>query len=484
LILTQIKIQKKVESVGNKPDSKLIISSSKGKISNYKLVETGNSTGIFQGIIGLVGVFKNGKIKSYKLGNRTITKTQGKGHDNGFLRAGRGDELLFSYRSKSGTANLTAFVTDFGATIELDQKKYTWTDKVFITVLAPDFNFNSKRIDTIGNSTENKITISSSKGKIKNYKLVETGTDTGIFTGEITLTGFQNSHIPNFPKNKRFGKTKGDGPSNGLLATSNDDFIEVALNYFGEEIIIGRALIGWNIGEITWSDKIYLPDEVSIIRVIDPDMNLNPSKIDSFTIHVWSDSDLKGIDLPVYETGESTGIFEGKVVFNKSVSSNDGRLKVTEGDNVHATYIDYTLPKPYSKTDQLELKDSTKIQAIKVTEKDKASQIVEHIVKIPLGSGVPGCEETNECYIPSILKIKKGDTVVWLNEDTAAHLATSGTADDVESIGSLFDSGLFMTGQTFKQKFEIPGQYDYFCMVHPWQVGTVIVEDTNEDNGE
>tara|TARA_Y100000996_G_C22497667_1_gene633054 strand:+ start:5 stop:613 length:609 start_codon:yes stop_codon:yes gene_type:complete len=96
------------------------------------------------------------------------------------------------------------------------------------------------------------------------------------------------------------------------------------------------------------------------------------------------------------------------------------------------------------------------------------------VVSIPEGVGVPGCEETNECYIPADLVIKAGTTVVWENVDTAAHLATSGTAADGPD--GTFDSGMIMGGGTFEYEFLDKGEFPYYCIVHPWMVGTVTVE--------
>jgi len=45
-------------------------------------------------------------------------------------------------------------------------------------------------------------------------------------------------------------------------------------------------------------------------------------------------------------------------------------------------------------------------------------------VSAPEGSGVPGCEETDQCFIPSTVTINIGDTVTWSNDDTAAHTVT------------------------------------------------------------
>jgi len=96
-----------------------------------------------------------------------------------------------------------------------------------------------------------------------------------------------------------------------------------------------------------------------------------------------------------------------------------------------------------------------------------------YTVSIPEGSGAPGCEDTNECYLPYSLEIRAGDTVIWINDDTAAHTVTSGNISD--GTDGIFDSGLFMSGLTFEFTFNESGTYDYFCLVHPWMTGKVIV---------
>ena len=93
------------------------------------------------------------------------------------------------------------------------------------------------------------------------------------------------------------------------------------------------------------------------------------------------------------------------------------------------------------------------------------------------GSSTPGCEETADgCFIPSPVTIPMGGTITWDNNDTAAHTATGGSA--TEGPSGVFDSSLIMAGSSFSHTFEDAGSYDYFCMVHPWMSGLVIVEDT------
>ena len=90
------------------------------------------------------------------------------------------------------------------------------------------------------------------------------------------------------------------------------------------------------------------------------------------------------------------------------------------------------------------------------------------------GSATPGCEETDDCFIPSTVTIHPGGTVTFDNTDNAAHTATGGSPTDGPS--GAFDTSLIMAGGSATITFDDEGTYPYFCMVHPWMVGTVIVE--------
>ena len=94
-------------------------------------------------------------------------------------------------------------------------------------------------------------------------------------------------------------------------------------------------------------------------------------------------------------------------------------------------------------------------------------------ISIPEGTGIPGCEETNECFLPFEVNVEVGTTVIWSNDDTAAHTVTSGNVNAGPT--GVFDSGLFMAGSTFSFDFDEAGTFDYFCMVHPWMTGFVDV---------
>lgn len=267
----------------------------------------------------------------------------------------RGKQFVLTAEYEGKNASVTIYRANFGASVQLDQKVYSWSDRVFITVIAPDFNLDPNVVDQLGNDLEGTITISTSKGTISNYRLVETGVNTGIFTGWIKLTGFPG-HTVNSLINRQYpwGITKGSGPIDGLLACNNNDGITVSFKFSEEQTVTGSSVIRWTVGEIQWLEPTYSIDSIAIVRVIDPDMNLNSDAIDNFKIHVWSDSDPVGIDIIVYETGTATGIFEGTVSFNQ-IGTKDQQLKAKDGDSAYAQYVDATLPAPYTLNDSLRL---------------------------------------------------------------------------------------------------------------------------------
>ncbi len=92
------------------------------------------------------------------------------------------------------------------------------------------------------------------------------------------------------------------------------------------------------------------------------------------------------------------------------------------------------------------------------------------------GSGAPGCEETSSgCFIPSIATVDVGGVVIMSNTDSAAHTFTAGTPGDGPS--GEFDTGLLMAGTSFEYSPDTVGEIPYVCMVHPWMVGVIIVQE-------
>jgi predicted secreted protein with PEFG-CTERM motif len=96
------------------------------------------------------------------------------------------------------------------------------------------------------------------------------------------------------------------------------------------------------------------------------------------------------------------------------------------------------------------------------------------------GSSTPGCEP--DCFIPATVTIGVGGMVTFSNNDTAAHTSTAGTPADGPS--GAWDSSLVMMGTSYTTGALDAGEYPYFCMVHPWMEGLVIVEEESHDEAE
>jgi len=99
--------------------------------------------------------------------------------------------------------------------------------------------------------------------------------------------------------------------------------------------------------------------------------------------------------------------------------------------------------------------------------------IIKGDVIMPTKVSRPGCEENDRCYIPSLIVIEKGKQVTWVNEDSAFHSITSGYYG---APTDLFDSGHLDPFEAYTLTFDETGTYDYFCTLHPWMKGQVIVE--------
>ena len=92
----------------------------------------------------------------------------------------------------------------------------------------------------------------------------------------------------------------------------------------------------------------------TVIRVTDPDEDLDDEVIDQITIDIYSDSDSGGLTKVLSETDEGTGIFEGTINFTTTGISSGNVLRVSEGDTVTAENTDKQLPGPdYTASDDL-----------------------------------------------------------------------------------------------------------------------------------
>ena len=87
------------------------------------------------------------------------------------------------------------------------------------------------------------------------------------------------------------------------------------------------------------------------------------------------------------------------------------------------------------------------------------------------------------CYTPVTTTVNFGSVVTMTNTDpTGVHTFTSGTVNPITystSPDSTFDSNLLMSGESFEWQADVSGEVPYYCMLHAWMTGTIIVDKSN-----
>ena len=74
----------------------------------------------------------------------------------------------------------------------------------------------------------------------------------------------------------------------------------------------------------------------------------------------------------------------------------------------------------------------------------------------------------NFTFKAQVLTVKAGTTVSWTNGDDIPHTVTSNSG--------AFKSKVLDSGDKFSFTFAKPGQFGYFCSLHPHMTGTIIVK--------
>ena len=78
-----------------------------------------------------------------------------------------------------------------------------------------------------------------------------------------------------------------------------------------------------------------------------------------------------------------------------------------------------------------------------------------------------GIAIVDNAFSPASKTVTTGTTLVWTNTGAVPHTVTSNAGG--------FDSGIMLSGDTYRRTFTQPGTFDYLCSIHPSMTGTITV---------
>jgi plastocyanin len=95
-------------------------------------------------------------------------------------------------------------------------------------------------------------------------------------------------------------------------------------------------------------------------------------------------------------------------------------------------------------------------------------------ISIVPGSSAPNPE--NKYYDPDPANIAVGTTVTWTNNDATLHTVVSGNPETGETADFGSSSTFLSKGKTISHTFDTAGTFDYYCTLHPFMIGQVVVK--------
>jgi nitrite reductase (NO-forming) len=142
-------------------------------------------------------------------------------------------------------------------------------------------------------------------------------------------------------------------------------------------------------------------------------------------------------------------------------------VTTTESEEIQQRAEDISLSK--DSTLATNITDTNNTEVTTLMDNDTSTTPTTHISMVS-GSSNPN---NKVFYDPTPAKVKTSTTITWTNDDTLPHTVTSGNADTGPS--GEFDSGIVMGAGSFTHTFDKAGTFDYYCALHPYMRGQVIV---------
>ena len=264
---------------------------------------------------------------------------------------------------------------------------YSWGSRIYILIYAPGWNTDSNKIDVIGNNNHAPITANSREGRISLAEdgcngFVETAPNHGLFYGSIKLSGFKHD-ITGDGKADVYGGNKCEkkysvvDDGSGKVEAKQEGGVTVNFEWTENEIVSKTALYSWREATLEFDKTEYdVSDEIHLTLTDLDNMRWPFDTKKSYPVHVYSDSDLAGIMMDAYLVPSFKGIVQmnGNYPIKLNLTFDDksyessapfgfghGLLRVSPGDTIYAKYWDYSLPRPYTISDQKQIVSTAKV---------------------------------------------------------------------------------------------------------------------------
>ena len=354
---------------------------------------------------------------------------------------------------------------------------YSWGSRIYILIYSPGFNSDPNRIDVIGNNNHTPITANSREGSISLAGdgcngFIETAPDHGLFFGSIKLSGFRHDingdGSPDLYGGNRCEKTYSvldDG--SGKVEAKQEGGVTVNFEWREDEFVSKTALYSWREATLEFDKTEYdVSDEIQLTLTDLDNMRWPFDTKKSYPVHVYSDSDLAGIMMDAYLVPSFKGIVQmnGNYPIKLNLTFDDksyessapfgfghGLLRVSPGDTIYAKYWDYSLPRPYTISDQKQIVSTAKVNDLVdvtiplevITEiTDSNGKPLHHCIKgenIKIKTNVLNSkDEVVSAYI--ITQIKDSDNVIQHLSWSTINI-TPGKTSDIKSEWTMKNDG-------------------------------------------
>jgi hypothetical protein len=283
---------------------------------------------------------------------------------------------------------------DLKTCLDKQLDKANWFGKVTIMVYAPGWNEDSNKRDSIGNTADSALTVTSRGDGNQNFTvsycdgsgtdangvkrgsastgLIETGEDTGVFYGRLKLSGMDHDINNDGSKDTGLGGTQcKNSPFDeyAKIETGRDGAFTVNWEYNPEanKTVTATLPYSWNIATISFLEEEYSMNSVVQFKFKDKDLGDMPKDKSEVTFRVWSSSDMSGITINASQNDNYK--MKKPYFFNlqNHDESNGFNLYAQEGDTLFVEYVDTTLPQVgpngerYSLTDTLDIVGTTSV---------------------------------------------------------------------------------------------------------------------------